>query len=632
MGFRKGRLVLGFLFASVWVQTPSPAQDEVTQRFEETDLTLVGDWDAEANDLYSDGAAILANFDAHRPGATALLEFEGSGIYWIGAMTFNAGLLDWIIDEGTPGEVCGRVDTYFDGVERFRRILLVDELEDGPHTIKLVSLGHNRFGEDLPSETYIDALDVILEAGERPPPDMQELIDCEEFGIADPDAEQTLRVEETDLTFDGPSQLEDHEDHSQGAAAVMRNGEGTTVGLEFEGIGVYWVGVVSTRGGYFDWIVDEGTPDQTCGRVDTFFGGTRRAHRILLAEGLADAPHTLRILVLEGTRPDQQVHVDAIDVVTREGNRDEPERQEPIDCARLGEDPVPDDDSIVLEAVADVWLRESEPDRLSDSDLVSVWSSVGNDGARRYGVIAFDVGNLAGRRLERATLSLWAGPFGFSDDFKPIRQTALAIDTSEGTAPASMTWRAYQDEYADDAEELNEFGTVEFEPFGPEDLDQFVESSADAADLRLIEEAADSDDGLLTLIFVADEDGTDYAKSWGDGSNEGGPSFGEETPALLSVVLASEDGPRFVRGDANADERINITDGVFILDFLFGGATELSCREAANANGEDDINITDGIYVLQFLFGGGPAPPAPHPECGAADGAEVECASFAPCE
>ena len=135
-------------------------------------------------------------------------------------------------------------------------------------------------------------------------------------------------------------------------------------------------------------------------------------------------------------------------------------------------------------------------------------------------------------------------------------------------------------------------------------------------------------DGIIDRI-IADEDGTDYAKSWGDGSNAGGPSFGDENPALLTVVPTGDGGPKFVRGDANADERINITDGVFILDFLFGGAT-VPCREAANANGEDDLNITDGIYLLQFLFGGGSPPPAPHPGCGSVEG-DVDCASFDPC-
>ena len=105
--------------------------------------------------------------------------------------------------------------------------------------------------------------------------------------------------------------------------------------------------------------------------------------------------------------------------------------------------------------------------------------------------------------------------------------------------------------------------------------------------------------------------------------------IGDENPALLTVFPATEGGLQFVRGDANADGQINITDGVFILDFLFGGAT-VPCREAANAGGGDDLNISDGIFLLQFLFSSGSPPPAPYPDCGSTGG-DVDCASFDPC-
>ena len=62
--------------------------------------------------LYSQGNAVWVNLTDGKPrSATASFEFEGAGIYWIGALTYNGGLFDWIINEGTPGEICGRVDT-----------------------------------------------------------------------------------------------------------------------------------------------------------------------------------------------------------------------------------------------------------------------------------------------------------------------------------------------------------------------------------------------------------------------------------------------------------------------------------------------------------------------------------------
>ncbi len=111
-------------------------------------------------------------------------------------------------------------------------------------------------------------------------------------------------------------------------------------------------------------------------------------------------------------------------------------------------------------------------------------------------------------------------------------------------------------------------------------------------------------------------------------------------PRVSMTALAPEDllfqgggpppGPKFIRGNSNADTGINITDGIFILNFLFLGGPAPPCRESADANGDATINITDGIYVLNFLFLGGPAPPAPYPDCGSL-ATEVDCASFPPC-
>jgi hypothetical protein len=111
-------------------------------------------------------------------------------------------------------------------------------------------------------------------------------------------------------------------------------------------------------------------------------------------------------------------------------------------------------------------------------------------------------------------------------------------------------------------------------------------------------------------------------------------------PRVSLGALAPEDllfqgggpppGPKFIRGNSNADAGINITDGIYILNFLFLGGTAPPCRESADANGDATINITDGIYVLNFLFLGGPAPPAPYPDC-ASLVKEVDCASFPPC-
>jgi hypothetical protein len=92
-------------------------------------------------------------------------------------------------------------------------------------------------------------------------------------------------------------------------------------------------------------------------------------------------------------------------------------------------------------------------------------------------------------------------------------------------------------------------------------------------------------------------------------------------------------GTEFRRGDANADGKVDISDGVFILGYLFLGGSPPQCLDAADADDSGEIVITDAIYVLNHLFVGGLAPPPPYPECGedpTEDG--VDCAAFAPCQ
>ena len=92
-------------------------------------------------------------------------------------------------------------------------------------------------------------------------------------------------------------------------------------------------------------------------------------------------------------------------------------------------------------------------------------------------------------------------------------------------------------------------------------------------------------------------------------------------------------GPRFKRGDADADGGINLTDGVLVLNFLFAGGERVPpCADAADTDDSGSITITDGILILNFLFLGKDDPPAPFAECGT-DPTEdrLDCVSFDPC-
>jgi hypothetical protein len=73
----------------------------------------------------------------------------------------------------------------------------------------------------------------------------------------------------------------------------------------------------------------------------------------------------------------------------------------------------------------------------------------------------------------------------------------------------------------------------------------------------------------------------------------------------------------FVRGDSNVDERVNLSDAVTTLNFLFGGETSLHvCKNAMDADSSGNVDLTDAVVTLNHLFLGGLPPRSPFPECG----------------
>jgi hypothetical protein len=84
----------------------------------------------------------------------------------------------------------------------------------------------------------------------------------------------------------------------------------------------------------------------------------------------------------------------------------------------------------------------------------------------------------------------------------------------------------------------------------------------------------------------------------------------------LDAVVGETGEPSFVRGDADANGEINLTDGIYILNSLFLGGESPTCQDAADTDDSGEINITDGIYILNYLFIGGEEPPLPSPDCG----------------
>ena len=95
--------------------------------------------------------------------------------------------------------------------------------------------------------------------------------------------------------------------------------------------------------------------------------------------------------------------------------------------------------------------------------------------------------------------------------------------------------------------------------------------------------------------------------------DEDGATDCDDTDCSEAADCQAPAGPTFVRGDANSDGSINLTDGVIPLLFLFSGGAAPACADAADTNDTGNVEITDAIIIFSWLFTGGAPPAAPSP-------------------
>ena len=69
----------------------------------------------------------------------------------------------------------------------------------------------------------------------------------------------------------------------------------------------------------------------------------------------------------------------------------------------------------------------------------------------------------------------------------------------------------------------------------------------------------------------------------------------------------------FLRGDADLDGSLAITDAVLVLSHLFLGGPAPVCEDAADSNDDGVLDLTDPIRALEHLFLGAPGLPPPGP-------------------
>lgn len=79
----------------------------------------------------------------------------------------------------------------------------------------------------------------------------------------------------------------------------------------------------------------------------------------------------------------------------------------------------------------------------------------------------------------------------------------------------------------------------------------------------------------------------------------------------LITVTGGTVGDVFTRGDVNDDSAIDVSDTVYLLNFLFVSGPALNCDKAGDVNDDGTLDVSDSVYLLNFLFVSGDPIPAP---------------------
>lgn len=68
---------------------------------------------------------------------------------------------------------------------------------------------------------------------------------------------------------------------------------------------------------------------------------------------------------------------------------------------------------------------------------------------------------------------------------------------------------------------------------------------------------------------------------------------------------------RYVCGDADSNENVNVSDAVYIITYVFKGGHAPDPLDAGDSNCDSSVNVSDAVHLINYIFKGGPEPCCP---------------------
>jgi hypothetical protein len=90
--------------------------------------------------------------------------------------------------------------------------------------------------------------------------------------------------------------------------------------------------------------------------------------------------------------------------------------------------------------------------------------------------------------------------------------------------------------------------------------------------------------------------------------DDSGSIVGDPTIAPFATYTYITGPVSHACGDANSDETVNVSDAVFIINYVFTGGAAPDPIESGDANCDSTCNVSDAVWIINYVFTGGNEP------------------------
>jgi len=91
---------------------------------------------------------------------------------------------------------------------------------------------------------------------------------------------------------------------------------------------------------------------------------------------------------------------------------------------------------------------------------------------------------------------------------------------------------------------------------------------------------------------------------WDDGSGNIDPTFNEGNGAHCIIYYT----PEMLCGDVTYDSKVNVSDVVYLINYIFSGGPIPEPYSIGDANCDGSVNLGDVVYITRYVFRGGNPP------------------------